>query len=76
MTESELIAEACKIAGLKPGFDREEELYYQKQKVNVYDAFIAGFNLGISQPPKTEHKEHRDGSVTYRGPYGTIRWKP
>lgn len=76
MTEEQLIAEACKLAGLKPGFDREEESYYQKQKVEVYDAFIAGFRLGLKQPPQTEYTESRDGSVTYKSRNGTIRWKP
>lgn len=45
MDRKELIAEACRISGLKPGFDREEELYYQKHKVDIYDAFLAGHDL-------------------------------
>lgn len=45
MDRNELINEACRVAGLKPGFDREEELYYQKHKVEIYDAFLAGHDL-------------------------------
>lgn len=76
MTEKEVIAEACRVADLKPGFDREEELYYQKQKVAVYDAFIKGYDLAKSETPIGTYTESRDGSVSYTGRHGTIRWKP
>lgn len=43
MDLKEEIKEAARIyAELKKGFDMEDELYYQKQKVDVYNAFIAG----------------------------------
>lgn len=40
---NEEIKEAARIyAGLKKDFDMEEELYYQKQKIDIYNAFISG----------------------------------
>lgn len=37
-------------AGLEPGFDREEEEYYTN-KVDLYDAYIAGYMLALTHDP-------------------------
>ena len=54
---------ACQIAGLKVGFDREEELYYNERKVKIYDAYILGYNDGKKETTElltTLHKDIRD----------------
>jgi len=54
---------ACEIAGLKVGFDRDEEMYYQRCKVAVYDAYISGFNYGKTKTTELLtclHKDIRD----------------
>lgn len=67
MERNELIAEACRIAGLKPGFDREEELYYQEHKVKIYDAFLAGHDLLLTNetvpvPGRIYHVKYKWGN--------------
>lgn len=46
--EENLYKKAAAYAGLKYPFDPEEENYYQKQKLDQYQAFIAGYMEGLN----------------------------
>ena len=42
---------ARQYAGLKKGFDYEDEKYYNRQAIEKYEAYLAGFAAGQSLAP-------------------------
>lgn len=43
--------QARQYAGLKKGFDYEEEKYYNSHAIEKYEAYLAGFAAGQSLAP-------------------------